>query len=137
MSLNVLNGGKQDREDGNYDCVGTGMGGFGTRYPNCLMTADQVRTWGKALVPYACFMMMWQYDAAYFSKSANQLAFKDVAVVTDARAPRGFSRIHLVTHGTNYRAHRLYASRGFAKGSWSRMSRDPANGMVSDWSRPL
>ena len=60
LSLNVLNGGKQDRGDGTYDCTGAGMGGFGTRYPNCLMTADQVRTWGTALVPYACFMMMWE-----------------------------------------------------------------------------
>jgi hypothetical protein len=85
LSLNVLNGGKQDRGDGNYDCVGAGMGGFGTRYPNCVMTADQVRTWGKALVPYACFMMMWKYDAAYFSKSANQIAFKDIAALAASK----------------------------------------------------
>ena len=85
LSLNILNGGKQDRGDGNYDCVGAGMGGYGTRYPNCVMTADQVRTWGKALVPYACFMMMWEYNAAYMSKSANQLAFKDVAALAASK----------------------------------------------------
>jgi hypothetical protein len=85
LSLNVLNGGKQDRGDGNYDCVGAGMGGFGTRYPNCTMTADQLRTWGKALVPYACFMMMWEYNAAYFAKADNQLAFKDVAALAASK----------------------------------------------------
>jgi hypothetical protein len=74
----------QDR-DGTYDCTGPGQGGLGTRYPNCTMTADQVRTWGKALVPYACFMMMWEYDAVYFSKSANQLAFKDVAALAASK----------------------------------------------------
>lgn len=84
LSLNILNGGAQDR-DGTYDCTGPGQGGLGTRYPNCTMTADQVRTWGKALVPYACFMMMWEYNAPYFSKSANQLAFKDVATLAASK----------------------------------------------------
>ena len=81
LSLNILNGGKQDRGDGYYDCAGTGQAGLGTYYPNCQMTPDQVRTWGKALVPYACFMMMWRYDAAYMAKSANLLAFKDIAAL--------------------------------------------------------
>ena len=29
LSLNVLNGGKQDRGDGTYDCTGAGMAGSG------------------------------------------------------------------------------------------------------------
>jgi hypothetical protein len=85
LSLNVLNGGKQDKGDGNYDCAGAGQGGFGTAYPNCQMTADQVRTWGKALTPYACFMMVWRYDKAYMTEPANQLAFKDIAALAASK----------------------------------------------------
>jgi hypothetical protein len=91
LSLNVLNGGKQDR-DGNYDCVGAGMGGLGTRYPNCTMTADQVRTWSKELVPYACFMMIWQYDATYMSEAGNQDAFREIASLVASQPRRSCAR---------------------------------------------
>jgi hypothetical protein len=91
LSLNVLNGGKQDR-DGNYDCVGAGMGGLGTRYPNCTMTADQVRTWSKELVPYACFIMMWQYDATYMSEAGNQDAFREIASLVASQPRRSCAR---------------------------------------------
>jgi hypothetical protein len=87
LSLNILNGGAQDRDDGTYDCTGPGQGGLGTRYPNCWMTPDQVRTWGEALTPYACVMLMWQYDETYMSNSANQDAFKDIAALA-ASKPR-------------------------------------------------
>jgi hypothetical protein len=86
LSLNILNGGVQDR-DGTYDCTGPGQGGLGTRYPNCWMTPDQVRSWGEALTPYACVMLMWQYDAAYMSDPANLEAFKDIAALA-ASKPR-------------------------------------------------
>jgi len=85
LSLNILNGGAQDRDDGTYDCTGPGQGGLGTRYPNCWMTPDQVRTWGEALTPYACVMLMWQYDAAYMSNSANQEAFRGVAALAASK----------------------------------------------------
>jgi hypothetical protein len=87
LSLNILNGGAQDRDDGTYDCTGPDQGGLGTRYPNCWMTPDQVRNWGEALTPYGCVMLMWQYDAAYMSNSANQDAFKDIAALA-ASKPR-------------------------------------------------
>lgn len=92
LSLNILNGGKQDRGDGFYDCVGADMGGLGTRYPNCLMTADQLTTWGKALVPYGCFMMMWQFDSTYMAKSANKTAFKAIATQAAALPKRSCKR---------------------------------------------
>jgi len=57
-------------------------------------------------------------------------------VIAEARG-RGFTRIHLLTHDDNFRAQGLYASRGFERTGWSRMSRDPANGRVSEWARPL
>jgi hypothetical protein len=87
LSLNILNGGAQDRDDGIYDCTGPGQAGFGTRYPLCGMTSDQVRSWGEALTPYACVMLMWQYDATYMSDSSNQDAFKDIAALA-ASKPR-------------------------------------------------
>ena len=59
-------------------------------------------------------------------------------VIADARG-RGFSRIHLLTHDDNERAHGLYASRGFERTGWARPSRMPGAD-VSEWarrSRPL
>lgn len=92
LSLNVLNGGKQDKGDGYYDCAGTGQGGLGTRYPNCQMTSDQLRSWGKTLAPRGCFMMLWQYDPSYMAESANQLAFKDIAALAAATPKRSCRR---------------------------------------------
>ena len=57
-------------------------------------------------------------------------------VMADARG-RGFTRVHLLTHDDNVRAQALYASCGFTRSGWTRMSRDPANGAVSEWSRTL
>jgi hypothetical protein len=75
FSLNVLNGGVQDRKG--WDCAGTG--GKGRRPPNCQMTSEQLLGWAKILKPEACVMLLWRYDAAFMSKSANQNAFKDLA----------------------------------------------------------
>ncbi len=76
FSLNILNGGVRD-QTGAWDCPNTG--GKGTRSTYCRMTADQVATYGKAAGPYGCAMLMWKYDGAFMSKSANVTAFKDVA----------------------------------------------------------
>ena len=86
LSLNILNGGAQDR-DGTYDCTGPDQGGLGTRFPNCWMTPDQLRTWGLALTPNACVMLMWQFDTTYMSNSANLEAFQDIAALA-ASKPR-------------------------------------------------
>jgi hypothetical protein len=91
LSLNILNGGRQDR-DGTWDCTGPDQGGRGTRSPNCRMTPDQVRDWGQALAPYACFMMVWRYDEAYMSQSANQEAFEDLAAIVASAPPRSCQR---------------------------------------------
>jgi len=93
FSLNVLNGGKQDRGDGVYDCIGTGMGGLGQRYPNCLMTSDQVRTWGKTLTPLGCAILLWQFNKTYTSKSANLSAFNDIATVALSSPKRSCKRV--------------------------------------------
>jgi hypothetical protein len=89
LSLNILDGGVQDRK-GSWDCSGTG--GKGTYYPNCRMTPTQVRDWGKALVSYGCFLAMWRYDDAFMSKSANKDAFKSVASAARSLSRRSCKR---------------------------------------------
>lgn len=89
FSLNLLNGGVRD-QSGTWDCPGTG--GKGTRYPNCRMTASQVSSWGRAIGPSGCFMIMWRYDDAFMSKSANQTAFRDVASLLATKSRRSCRR---------------------------------------------
>jgi hypothetical protein len=86
FSLNILGGGKQDR-DGYWNCGSAGQAGKGPYYPTCRMTSDQVRSWGRTIGPSGCMLAMWTYDDAFISKSANQLAFRDVAS-TLASKPR-------------------------------------------------
>jgi hypothetical protein len=76
LSLNILNGGMQDR-DGTWDCAGTG--GKGTYSPNCRMTPQQVRDVGLTLGPAACVLLMWRYDEKFMADPENQRAFRDVA----------------------------------------------------------
>ena len=82
FSLNILNGGARDRT-GAWDCPNTG--GKGTRTTYCRMTADQVRTYGRAIGPSGCVLLMWQYDGAFMSNAANQSAFRDVASLLGSR----------------------------------------------------
>ncbi|HEU5041573.1 MAG TPA: hypothetical protein VFT84_12160 [Gemmatimonadales bacterium] len=89
FSLNILDGGVPDK-DGTWDCTGTG--GKGTRSQRCRMTADQVRTYGRAIGPYGCAMLMWRYDDAFMSKSANQSAFRDVASLLNSKPRRSCRR---------------------------------------------
>ena len=91
FSLNILNGGVKDR-DGTWDCTGPGQAGLGTRFPNCRMTPDQVRNWGKALGPYGCFMTMWRYDGTYMSKAVNVDAFKYLATLLASKPRRSCKR---------------------------------------------
>jgi hypothetical protein len=89
FSLNILDGGINDKV-GTWNCAGTG--GKGTIAHRCRMTADQVRTWGRAIGPYGCAMLMWRYDAAFMSKSANQSAFRDVASLLNSKPRRSCRR---------------------------------------------
>ena len=91
LSLNIINGGVQDR-DGTWDCTGSGQAGRGTRTPNCRTTASQLLSWGKALAPYGCFLTMWRYDGANMSKVANQDAFKNIAAVVASKPHRSCRR---------------------------------------------
>jgi hypothetical protein len=89
FSLNLLDGGVPDYV-GTWDCAGTG--GKGTLAHRCRMTADQVRTWGRAVGPYGCAMLMWQYDDAFMAKSANQYAFRDVGSLLASKPRRSCRR---------------------------------------------
>jgi len=88
FSLNVLDGGVKDTK-GSWDCPGTAKG---TYNHNCNMTADQVRTYGKAIGPSGCFLVMWTYTDAFMSKSANRDAFHDVASLLATKSRRSCRR---------------------------------------------
>jgi hypothetical protein len=89
FSLNILNGGVRDKT-GAWDCPNTG--GKGTRTSYCRMTADQVRTYGRTIGPSGCALLMWRYDDAFMSKSANKAAFKDVASLLNSKPRRSCRR---------------------------------------------
>ena len=91
LSMNILNGGKQDRV-GTWDCTGEEQAGPGNRAPNCRMTPTQLREWGKALATDGCFLTMWRYDEAYMSEAANQDAFREVASVVASQPRRSCAR---------------------------------------------
>jgi PKD repeat protein len=82
FSLNILDGGIKDWQT--RDCPIPLTGGFGTKAPNCSMTADQVRDWGRLLGVAGCAMSMWQFDATFMANPGNQQAFTDVAVTLAA-----------------------------------------------------
>jgi hypothetical protein len=77
FSLNVLNGGTQDT-DGTWDC--SSQGGFkGMSSPNCQMTSQQLSTYGTALAPDGCALLMWKWDNVYFGRAANIPVFQQLA----------------------------------------------------------
>jgi hypothetical protein len=89
FSMNLLNGGMQDR-DGTWDCKGTG--GKGTRPPNCRMTAAQVQEYGLTLGPAGAVLLMWPYEAAFMSRSDNQAAFRAVGAKLAALPTKSLRR---------------------------------------------
>jgi len=93
FSLNILNGGKQDKGDGVYDCIGPEMGGKGTRYPRCAMTSTQIRNWGKTLAPLGCAMLLWRFDKAYITKAANLSALTEVGTLAASKPKRSCKRV--------------------------------------------
>ena len=76
FSLNLLNGGIQST----WPCPVPQTGGNGTYSPNCRMTPEQIRDWGKVLGRAGCALLSWRYDAAFLAKPENQSAISDVAI---------------------------------------------------------
>ena len=95
-SLNILDGGIQAARDGLWNCSTTLTEGRGTYEPQCRMTAAQVATWGKALGPAGCVLVMWRYDDLYMSRSDNQGAFGDVARALAGLTPKGLRADRLI-----------------------------------------
>jgi hypothetical protein len=80
FSMNILDGGQRDNDnDGVWECPQPLTGGQGSYYPNCRMTADQVREFGNVLGEAGCAMLMWRYDTAFMADPDNARAFKDLA----------------------------------------------------------
>jgi hypothetical protein len=84
FSINILDGGipvKRTPGQTSYaagDCPLSTTGGRGTYFPNCRMTAQQVRDAGRILGTAGCFLTAWRYDSAFMASPANQQAFRDV-----------------------------------------------------------
>jgi hypothetical protein len=84
FAINVLDGGipaKRSPGQTDYspgDCPLTTTGGRGTYFPNCRMTASQVRETGRLLGPAGCFLTGFRYDSAFMANPENQLALRDI-----------------------------------------------------------
>jgi hypothetical protein len=89
FSLNILSGGVRDNV-GAWDCPGTGGRGSGPGY--CRMTADQIRTYGKAIGPYGCALLMWRYDDGFTSKATYRSSFQDIASLLNSKPQRSCRR---------------------------------------------
>jgi hypothetical protein len=77
FALNLIDGGELNYSS--WYCPQPLTGGKGSYYPTCRMSATNVLDWGKILGPAGCGLMMWRFDDAFMSKSANITAFKSLA----------------------------------------------------------
>jgi hypothetical protein len=91
FAINILDGGipvKRSPGQKDYapgDCPLTTTGGRGTYFPNCRMTAQQVRDAGRVLGPAGCFLTGFRYDSAFMASPVNQQAFRDVVTTLATR----------------------------------------------------
>jgi hypothetical protein len=91
FAVNVLDGGIQvKRKTGQTDflpgdCPLSSTGGRGSYFPNCRMTAAQVREAGRVLGPAGCFLTGFTYEAGFMAEPENQAAFRDVAALLAER----------------------------------------------------
>jgi hypothetical protein len=91
FAINILDGGipvKRSPGQTDYapgDCPLTMTGGRGTYFPNCRMTAQQLREAGRTLGSAGCFLTGFRYDSAFMASPANQQAFRDVVTALAAK----------------------------------------------------
>jgi hypothetical protein len=84
FAINVLDGGTATRKTPGQrdydedDCPVPATGGRGTYFPNCRMSAEQVREAGRVLGPAGCFLTGFRYDSAFMASPEIQQAFRDV-----------------------------------------------------------
>ena len=82
FGLNILNGGVRTRP-------APGIAPHGRQGNQDVLLpydADQVRTYGQAMGPSGCALLMWRYDDAFMANAANKSAFKDVASLAQLEA---------------------------------------------------
>jgi hypothetical protein len=84
FAVNILNGGPYTYK--NWNCPSGTTGGRGTYKPTCRMTPSQLRQWGSYLGASGCGLLLWRYDRAFMSKSANVSALRNLAS-TMSRTP--------------------------------------------------
>jgi hypothetical protein len=75
-----------------WDCTGPGQAGRGNHEPNCRMSADSMRAWGKILGTAGCGMYMWTYNDEFIKRTENMDAFRDVAGTLSAQPYKSCSR---------------------------------------------
>ena len=98
FAINVLDGGipvKRQPGQTDYlasDCPLTTTGGRGTYFPNCRMTAEQVRESGKLLGAAGCFLTGFRYNAEFMAQPDNQAAFRDIVGALRSRPAPGCIR---------------------------------------------
>ena len=91
FALNVLDGGiPVERKAGQTDyapgdCPLTSTGGPGTYFPNCRMTASQVRNFGRVLGVAGCFLTGFRYDSVFMANADNEQALRDVVATLGTR----------------------------------------------------
>lgn len=85
ISINVLNGGKQDR-DGVWDCPWSRKG---TYTPNCWMTSPQLLAFADTVL-WGCAAGLWRHEPAYVS--ANAVALNAVAAKLATRPRKSCRR---------------------------------------------
>jgi hypothetical protein len=94
FAINVLDGGipaKRSPGQTEYaagDCPLTTTGGRGTYFPNCRMTASQMREAALILGSAGCFLTGFRYDSDFMANPENQEAFRDIAKALASRPAR-------------------------------------------------
>jgi hypothetical protein len=91
FSMNILNGGSQDK-DSIWDCKTQG-GVKGQAAPNCQMTPAQVREIGRTLGPAGCALLMWRHDAAFMARAEMRAVFAELRGLLAQRPARSCRRV--------------------------------------------
>ena len=98
FAINVLDGGTPTRKalgQRDYDeddCPVPATGGRGTYFPNCRMSAEQVREAGRVLGPAGCFLTGFRYDPEFLASPEIQQAFREVIETLATRPTAGCIR---------------------------------------------
>ena len=91
FSMNVIGGGIYSWKT--QECPIPLTGGPSGFPPNCRVTPDQLRDWGRILGVAGCAMTFWRYDAEFWANPANVQAMNDVAATLSTVPARPCRRL--------------------------------------------